>query len=106
MRNRQSGHAIIELALSAGVMVAFLGGTFEFGYTFYVYNQLVSAVGNGGRYAAQQRSYHATLTISRRARPPFEIWWCTGRVRRRTPFRWWWKSHAGTGEGRMGSHRN
>jgi Flp pilus assembly protein TadG len=58
MRERQRGHAMIELAISAGVMVAFLGGTFEFGYTFYVYNQLVSAVGNGGRYAAQ-RSYRA-----------------------------------------------
>jgi Flp pilus assembly protein TadG len=58
MRKRQRGHAMIELAISAGVMMAFLGGTFEFGYTFYVYNQLVSAVGNGGRYAAQ-RSYRA-----------------------------------------------
>jgi hypothetical protein len=47
---------MIELALSAGIMVAFLGGTFEFGYTFYIYNQLVTAVGNGGRYAAM-RSY-------------------------------------------------
>jgi len=43
---------MIELALCAGLMVTCLGGTFEFGYTFYVYNQLVTAVGNGGRYAA------------------------------------------------------
>jgi Flp pilus assembly protein TadG len=55
---RQRGHAMIELAISAGVMVTCLGGTFEFGYTFYVYNQLVTAVGNGGRYAAL-RSYRA-----------------------------------------------
>src|SRR5262249_45752315 len=41
-----------ELALSAGVMVTALAGTFQFGYSFYVYNQLVTAVGNGGRYAA------------------------------------------------------
>ncbi len=33
-------------------MVTCLMGTFQFGYTFYVYNQLVTAVGNGGRYAA------------------------------------------------------
>lgn len=57
-RARQRGHAMIELAISAGLMVTCLGGTFEFGYTFYVYNQLVTAVGNGGRYAAL-RSYRA-----------------------------------------------
>jgi Flp pilus assembly protein TadG len=43
---------MIELALSAGVMVACFSGVFQFGYTFYTYNQLVSAVGNGARYAA------------------------------------------------------
>lgn len=48
----ERGHAMIELALSATVMVTCLAGTFQFGYTFYVYNQLVTAVGNGGRYAA------------------------------------------------------
>ena len=59
MRRRgERGHAMLELALSAGVMVACLAGTFQFGYTFYVYNQLVTAVGNGARYAAQ-RTYRA-----------------------------------------------
>jgi Flp pilus assembly protein TadG len=48
----QKGHAMVELAISAGVMVTCLGGTFQFGYTFYVYNQLVSAVGDGARYAS------------------------------------------------------
>ena len=55
---KQRGHAVLELALSAAVMVSFLAGTFQFGYTFYVYNQLVTAVGNGGRYAAM-RTYRA-----------------------------------------------
>jgi Flp pilus assembly protein TadG len=55
---RQKGHAMLELALSAGVMMTCLAGTFQFGYTFYVYNQLVTAVGNGARYAAQ-RTYRA-----------------------------------------------
>ena len=54
----QKGHAMLELAVSAGVMVTFLAGTFQFGYTFYIYNQLVTAVGNGARYAAQ-RTYRA-----------------------------------------------
>lgn len=43
---------MLELAVSAAVMMSCLAGTFQFGYTFYVYNQLVTAVGNGGRYAA------------------------------------------------------
>lgn len=51
-RARQRGHAMIELAVSAAVMVSCLAGTVQFGYTFYIYNELVSAVGNGGRYAA------------------------------------------------------
>ena len=49
---------MIELAVSAAVMISCLGGTFQFGYTFFVYNQLVTAVGNGARYAAQ-RTYRA-----------------------------------------------
>jgi hypothetical protein len=57
-RRRQRGHAMLELAVSAGVMVSCLAGTFQFGYTFYTYNQLVTAVGNGARYAAQ-RTYRA-----------------------------------------------
>jgi Flp pilus assembly protein TadG len=60
-REKQRGHAMLELALSAGVMVACLAGTFQFGYTFYLYNQLVTAVGNGGRYAAT-RTYRAATT--------------------------------------------
>jgi TadE-like protein len=57
-RQSQSGHALLELAISAGVMVACLAGTVQFGYTFYIYNELVTAVGNGGRYAAM-RTYRA-----------------------------------------------
>jgi hypothetical protein len=51
-RRKQKGHAILELALSAGVMTACLVGTLQFGYTFYIYNQLVTAVGNGARFAS------------------------------------------------------
>jgi Flp pilus assembly protein TadG len=57
MKPRERGHAMLELAVSAGVMLTCLAGTFQFGYTFYVYNGLVTAVGNGGRYAAT-RTYH------------------------------------------------
>jgi Flp pilus assembly protein TadG len=58
MQTRQRGQAMIELAFSASVMIACLAGTFQFGYTFYVYDELVSAVGNGARYAAS-RTYRA-----------------------------------------------
>src|SRR6266478_7448785 len=57
-RTRQRGHVMLELAVSASVLVATMAGSFEFGYSFYVYNQLVTAVGNGGRYAAM-RTYRA-----------------------------------------------
>jgi len=55
---RERGHVMLELALSAGVLVATLAGSVQFGYTFYVYNELVTAVGNGARYAAS-RTYRA-----------------------------------------------
>ena len=58
LSTHQRGHALIELALSASVMIACLAGTSQFGYTFYVYDELVSAVGNGARYAAS-RTYRA-----------------------------------------------
>ena len=53
---------MIELAISAAVMVSCLGGTVQFGYTFYIYNELVSAVGNGGRYAAM-RTYRSASPV-------------------------------------------
>lgn len=59
-RAHQRGHAMIELAVSAAVMVSCLAGTVQFGYTFYIYNQLVTAVGNGGRYAAMRTFRAAT----------------------------------------------
>jgi hypothetical protein len=60
-RASERGHVMIELAVCAAVMVSFLVGTFQFGYTFYIYDQLVTAVGNGGRYAAQ-RTFRAATT--------------------------------------------
>ena len=57
-RRNQRGHVMLELAVSAAVMASCLAGTFQFGYTFYVYNELVTALGNGARYAAQ-RTYRA-----------------------------------------------
>jgi len=62
---RERGHAMLELAISAGVMVSCLVGTFQFGYTFYTYNQLVTAVGNGARYAAQRTYRSGSADVER-----------------------------------------
>jgi Flp pilus assembly protein TadG len=51
-RNRQRGSSIIEFAIGAFVMAFILLGTWEFGYSFYIYNNLLAAVDNGARYAA------------------------------------------------------
>ena len=49
---RRRGNALIELALATALMVPILIGTFEFGYTFYVYNLLSTQVRGGSRYAS------------------------------------------------------
>jgi hypothetical protein len=56
----ERGHIMLELAASAGVLMATLAGSFQFGYSFYVYNELVTAIGNGARYASQRTYRGAT----------------------------------------------
>jgi Flp pilus assembly protein TadG len=51
-RRRQRGNAIIEFAIGAGVLMAAFTGIFEFGYSFYIYNNIQTAVNNGAKYAA------------------------------------------------------
>ncbi|MBI3471159.1 MAG: pilus assembly protein [Candidatus Solibacter usitatus] len=48
------GSALIELSLSATLLVTLLAGAVQYGYTFYVYSQLHAAVRNGARYAGQR----------------------------------------------------
>jgi Flp pilus assembly protein TadG len=48
----KKGNAMLEFALSAGVLIPILAGTFQFGFGLYTYNRLQSAVDDGGRYAA------------------------------------------------------
>ena len=55
MRKRQ-GSALLEFALATGILVPLFAGTFQFGYSLYVYNILQSAVRGGARYASM-RSY-------------------------------------------------
>jgi Flp pilus assembly protein TadG len=51
-RKRQSGSVMLEFALSALLLTSVFTGTFQFGYTFYVYNKLVTGVSAGARYAS------------------------------------------------------
>ena len=46
------GNAMVEFALSAPLIFTILTGTFQFGYAFYVYNQLQLSVRSGVRYAS------------------------------------------------------
>jgi Flp pilus assembly protein TadG len=55
MRKRK-GSALLEFALATGILVPLFAGTFQFGYSLYVYNILQSAVRGGARYASM-RSY-------------------------------------------------
>ena len=43
---------MVEFAIGAGVMASIFTGTFQFGYNFYRYNTLATAVSNGARYAS------------------------------------------------------
>lgn len=46
------GNALIEFAIASAVLLPVMLGTFRFGYSFYTYNLLESAVSNGARYAS------------------------------------------------------
>ena len=48
----KKGNAMLEFGLSAPLALLMLAGTFQYGYTFYVYNQLQLAVRSGVRYAS------------------------------------------------------
>jgi hypothetical protein len=51
LRSRK-GNAVIEFAIGSGMFLALFTGTFQFGYTFFVYNNLQSAVRAGARYGS------------------------------------------------------
>jgi hypothetical protein len=55
----ERGNAVIEFALSFGFIFAVLTGIFQFGYAFWVYNNLESAAMAGARYASL-RTYDST----------------------------------------------
>ena len=46
------GNAMVEFALCATLLTTMFTGVFRFGYEMYVYNELVSGVREGARYAS------------------------------------------------------
>ncbi len=63
-RRRQSGNALVEFALAFGFLFPILAGTFQFGYAFFVYNQLQNAVRQGARFAALKTYDSSSATPS------------------------------------------
>lgn len=61
---RQKGNALIEFALGSGVLMSAFAGTFQFGYSFYVYDNLQNAVNNGAKYAGLRAYDSSTSTPS------------------------------------------
>ena len=55
---------MLEFAIAAGVLVPAFVGTFQFGYTFYTYNNLDTAIRGGARYASLRSYDSATSTPS------------------------------------------
>jgi Flp pilus assembly protein TadG len=58
------GNALVEFALSFGLLFTVLAGVFQFGYAHYVYNTLEGAVRCGARYASVRVYDSATATPS------------------------------------------
>jgi|SRR5215469_1452376 len=56
------GSAMVELALAVPLILLLFSGAFQFGYYFYVYDQLESAVRDGARYAALRPYDSSTST--------------------------------------------
>jgi Flp pilus assembly protein TadG len=52
------GNAMIEFALASLILFPIFLGTFQFGYTFYVYNLLCTQIRAGARYASM-RTFNA-----------------------------------------------
>ena len=54
-KQSQRGNAILEFAIGFSVLWALFAGVYEFGYTFFVYNQLMTAVSNGAALGSKLR---------------------------------------------------
>jgi hypothetical protein len=60
----RGGNAMLEFAISAAVILPVFVGTFQYGYTFFTYNKLESAIRGGARYASMRTYDSSTSTPS------------------------------------------
>jgi hypothetical protein len=65
------GSAMLEFAVGASVFVFLFTGTFQYGYSFYVYNNVVSAVRDGARFGALQQYPLGGPTVNSSPSSPF-----------------------------------
>jgi Flp pilus assembly protein TadG len=63
-KQSQKGSALVEFAIGSSILMAVFAGTYQFGYSFYVYNNLQTAVNNGAKYASLRTYEQATGTPS------------------------------------------
>lgn len=63
-RKRQHGSVIVELTLSLTFLCALFLGTWQYGYTFFIYGELEQAVRAGARYASELTYDSGTSTPS------------------------------------------
>ena len=64
LRNGKRGNALIEFALSFSFLFSVFAGVFQFGYVYYLYNNLESVVRGAARYASLRVYDSATSTPS------------------------------------------
>jgi len=58
----RSGSVLVEFTLSAAFLIALFLGVWQFGYGFYIYNELEEAVRAGARYASLSTYNSANAT--------------------------------------------
>lgn len=63
-RQSQRGNSMVEFALSFGLLFPVFTGVFQFGYVYYLYNNLETAVRAGARYGSLRVYDSATSTPS------------------------------------------
>lgn len=52
LRSPRRGNAMVEFAVAFGLLLTIFTGVWQFGYAFYIYNQLETGVRNAARYAS------------------------------------------------------
>lgn len=60
----ERGNAMVEFALSFGFLFSVFAGVFQFGYVYFLYNQLENAVRGGARYGSLRAYDSSTSTPS------------------------------------------